>query len=321
MGNILTETNSTKETTMNKKEFKEKFKSFRKTRIYSFIIVLVAIAACIFVGMGIAFYQHRNNPTDVGSKYLRAFIMQDYNTMYKMIDKDTSKISREKFVEKMRSLRQTYDIDSYDIGKVESKDGTDFIRMTCTNDETKKKKYFTVYFTKDGFFNPTYLVDLSKVNEDEEMMANEYKNTLNTSSDAVINRYYTAVRNNDKKCNDLISLFKNKKAVTKKIRSSVKSVSKTLTKGSKKKKVKKYSVKDIKLNSIKKSYKYNAQTKKFTVICAYNYDYKSATNISLSNSYVYKKKGNRKVTLTLTYDFDGDNASLVDIKMVDKKNK
>ncbi len=298
---------------------KEKFKAFKKTRLYSFIIILIAIAVCIFIGMGIAFYQHANNPTDEGSKYLRAFIMQDYNTMYKMIDKDTSKISKEKFVEKMRSLRQTYEIDSYEIGKVKDKDGSKVITMTCVDDQTKSKKAFTVYFTKHGFFNPTYLIDLSKVNEDEEMMANEYQNTLRSSADSVMNRYYTAVRNEDKKCNDVISLFKNKKAVKNKIRKTAKNNIKILTKGSKNGKIKKYAIKDININSIKKAYKYNSKKKQFTVIYSYDYKYKSATNISLSNSYIYKKKGNRKAVMTLTYGFDGDNVSLVDFKIIDKE--
>ena len=300
---------------------KEKFKKFRKTRLYSFIIILIAIAVCVFIGMGIAFYQHANNPTNEGSKYLRAFIMQDYNTMYKMIDKDTTDISKEKFVEKMRSLRQTYNIDSYDIGKVEEKDGTKCITMTCTDDQAKTKKDFTIYFAKDGFFNPTYTVDLSKVNEDENMMANEYQNTLRASADGVMNRYYTAVRNNDTKCNDLLSLFRNKNAVKKKIRKAVNKNIKVLTKGSKNGKIKRYVVKDIQVKSIKKAFKYNAKKKQFTTIYRYNYNYKSATNISLSNSYVFKKKGKRSVIMTLTYSYDGNNVSLVGFNIIDKKAK
>lgn len=303
------------------KAFKEKFKAFKKTRIYSFILVLLAITGCILIGMGIAFYQHNNDPTDIGSKYLRAFIMQDYNTMYKLVDKDTTKVSKEKYIEKMRSLRQTYDIDSYDIGEVESKDGTQYIKMTCSNDQTKEKKDFTVYFSKYGFINPTYLVDLSKVNEDENMMADEYENNLSTSADRVVNKYYTAVRNNDKKCGNLLALFKNKNAVKDKVRKYVKNNIKTLTKGSEKKKVKKYEVKDIELKSIKKDFKYNSEKKQFTVKYNYDYKYKSATNISLSNSYVFKKKGKRNATMTLTYDYDGEKADLVDIKIIDKKKK
>lgn len=302
-----------------KEKIIEKFRKFRKTRAYSFVKILVAIAICILIGMGIAFYQHKNNPTDVGSKYLRAFIMQDYDSMYKMVDKDTTKISKEKYIEKMRSLRQTYEIDSYDISKVKSKDGTDYIVMTCSDDQTKTKKDFVIYFSKHGFVNPTYLIDISKVNEDEQMVANEYQNTLSASAESVMNKYYTAVRNNDKKCNDLLDLFKDKKAVQKKVRSSVKNTIKTLTKGSQKKKVKKYVVKDININKINKTFKYNSNKKQFTVVYSYDYNYKSATNISVSNSYIHKKKGKRKVVMTLTYDFDGDKAYLVDFKMIDKK--
>lgn len=298
---------------------KEKFKKFKKTRAYSFIVILIAIAICILIGMGIAFYSHANNPTDEGSKYLRAFIMQDYNTMYKMVDKDTTKISKQKYIEKMRSLRQTYEIDSYDIGKVQSKDGVDYITMTCTDNQTKAKKDFTVYFSKSGFFNPTYLVDLSKVNEDEQMIANENQDALSRTADGVVERYYTAVKNNDKKCNDLLSLFKNKNAVKKRARASVKKTTKTLTKGSAKKKVKRYVVKDIKINTIKRSFKYDSKKKKFTVVYSYDYKYKSATNISVSTSYIFKKKGTRHAIMSLTYDYDGDHASLVDFKMIDKK--
>ena len=304
-----------------KEKFIEKFKKFKKTRAYSFVIILLAIAGCILLGMGIAFYSHANNPTNEGSKYLRAFIMQDYNTMYKMIDKDTTKISKEKYIEKMRSLRQTYEIDSYDIGKVQSKDGSECITMTCTDDQTKQKKDFTVYFSKHGFFNPTYLIDLSKVNEDEQMIANENQEVLSKNADTVMNRYYTAVKNNDKKCNDVLNLFKNKNAVKKKVRNSVKKTNKVLTKGNKKKKVKRYVVKDINANSIQKSYKYDSKKKQFTVVYSYDYKYKSATNISVSTSYIFKKKGTRHAVMTLTYDFDGDRASLVDFKMIDKKKK
>ncbi len=304
-----------------KQKMKESFARFKKTRAYSFAKILIAIAICILIGMGIAAYKHANNPTDEGSKYLRAFIMQDYNTMYKMVDKDTTKTSKEKYIEKMRSLRQTYEIDSYDIGEVETKDGSKCITMTCTDDQTKKKKEFTVYFTRHGLINPTYYIDLSKVNEDEEMMANEYQRTLSASADEVMNRYYTAVRNNDKKCNNVISLFKNKNAVTKPIRKAAKSTAKALTKGSKKKKVKKYIIKDININSINKAFKYNSKEKTFTAVYSYKYKYLSATDISLSNSYVFKKKGTRKVVMTLKYSFDGDKVTLVGFNMIDKKAK
>ena len=315
MGNIL------KEIFLKDFIMKEKFEQFKKTRAYSFVMILIAIAVCIFIGMGIAFYQHAHNPTDEGSKYLRAFIMQDYNTMYKMIDKDTTKISKDKYIEKMRSLRQTYDIDSYDIGEVKEKDGAPYITMTCTNAQTKAKKSFTVYFTKHGFINPDYYVDLSKVNEDEEMVANEYQRTLSASADEVINRYYTAVRSGDKKCNDIISLFKNKKAVAKNIRKSAKKTIKVLTKGSKNGKIKKYVVKDLQTNSLKKSFKYSAAKKQFDVVYSYDYKYVSATDISVSNSYVFKKKGTRHVVLRLKYDFDGNNVTLVGFNMTDKKKK
>ena len=298
---------------------KEKFKRFKKTRAYSFVMIIIAIAVCVLIGMGIAYYQHANNPTDEGSKYLRAFIMQDYDTMYKMIDKNTSKISKDKYVEKMRSLRQTYDIDSYEIGKVKNKDGSDYITMTCADSQNKNKKEFTVYFTKDGFFSPSYKVDLSKVNEDEEMMANEYQQSLKASADGVVSKYYTAVRNEDKKCKELLALFKNNKVTNKKIRKTVDKNIKILTKGSKNGKIKKYSIKDIKIDSIKKTIKYNSKKKQFTVTYKYNYDFKSATDISLSNSYVYKKSGKRQAQMTLTYDYDGNNVTLTGFNMVDKK--
>ncbi len=298
---------------------KEKFKKFRKTRIYSFIIVLITIAICILLGSGIAYYQHNNNPTDEGSKYLRAFIMQDYNTMYKLVDKKTSKVSKNKYIEKMRSLRQTYDIDSYDISKVKEKDGTKYITMTCKDENTKKKKDFTVYFSKEGFFNPVFYVDLSKVNEDEEMMANEYQRSLFISAENVLNKYYTAVKNNDKSGTELLNLFRDKKKVKKKIRKTIKKNIKTLTKGSKDEKVKKYIIQDIRIKNVKKSIKYNSKTKQFKVVYKYKYDFDSATNVSVSNSYVYRKNGKRKAKMVITYGLNGDDAYLKNISIIDKK--
>ncbi len=297
----------------------DKYGTFKKTRWFSFVRVLLIIAVCIGIGLFIAFYQHANNPTNEGSAYLRAFIAQDYETMYKLLYNKDGKIDKKKYINKMKSLRQTYQIDSYDIGKVQTKDGTEYITMICKDDRTKEKKEFTVYFAKEGFLNPKFYVDLSKVNEDEEMMANEYQIRLSRSSDNVLGKYYTSVRNKDFGANDLLNLFKNKNVQKKRIRKLVAKDYKKITSPKKDKKKRKYTIKDITISNPKRTYKYDSKKKQFTVTYDFQYKYVAATKISVSNSYVYKKKGKQKATMTMVYDFDGDKLSLVGFSLKNKK--
>ena len=305
----------------NKKEIWNKIK---KSRWFSFVISLVAIAACIGIGVGIAYYEDANDPVPTAAEYFRAFIASDFEGMYSKLYQKDAKIDKNLYIEKMRSLRQNYVIDSYDISEPKNKNGNECVVLTCKSDD-KQKKEFVAYIKKEGFFNPDFYIDQSLVQEDEEMMAYEYENILTASADKIINQYYIDVREKDKKCKELCKLLASSAQAKKNAQKAAKKNIKFIFKGKKVRgkefKSKDFIVTDFVTSKMKKSFKYNAANKQFTVAYSYNYKYKAETSVSLASSFTVKNKGKRKAVMTITYNYKDEKVTVAGFNLKDKKIK
>ena len=300
-------------------------KKITHSSIFSLFLTLIFIAVCAGIGVGIALYQDANDPTPVASDYFRAFIQRDFQGMYNKIY-DKEKINKDMFVEKMRSLRQNIVVDSYDISDPKSKDGNTYLTLTCKDDRTKAKRKVNAYIKKDGFFNPDFYIDydLYKLEEDSQIIVDQYKNMLTQNADNMMNVYYIAVREKDAKNKNLLNALGSDKKLKKKAQKLVrKNIKQMFKHKSKKKKIKDYNIVDFETNDVKKFYGYNAKSKTFNVVYSYKYSYKAETTTTLTDSYYYKVKGKRKAKFVLSYKYDSDSEyiTLSDIKIVDQKSK
>ena len=146
-------------------EMKDKIKKICKSKIFSLVFVILFVAVCFGIGASIAYIQHESDPTEIVVSYFRAFVQGDYEKMYQCLYKeDNDYIDKKLYMEKMEKLRSGYIIDSYDIGKVQEKDGRDCIVVKCKDAASEKTKEFVVYVESkhdNSIFIPTYYVDIS----------------------------------------------------------------------------------------------------------------------------------------------------------------
>ena len=202
---------------------KTKIKKITHSRIFTLFLTLIFIAVCALIGVGLAFYEDANDPSPMASEYFRSFIRNDYEGMYKKLYKP-EKVNKQMYIEKMRSLRQNFVIDSYDISDVKHKNAGDCLVLTCKDERTKAKRTFTAYIAKVGFWKPKFYIDLDKSKEDPQMMVDEYKNILTQSADGVMNSYYIAIREKDSKNKVLKDAFATKKLQKKAQKSVAKNI-------------------------------------------------------------------------------------------------
>ena len=66
-------------------------KKIYKSRIFGLISILFFIAVCMGIGAFAAYVKHVSNPTEQAVTYFRAFMQQDYDTMYNLLDKTENK--------------------------------------------------------------------------------------------------------------------------------------------------------------------------------------------------------------------------------------
>ena len=142
---------------------KEVIKKIKKSRIFSLICILLFICVCMGIGSGIAYVQHESDPTDVAVTYFRAFVQKNYEKMYECLYQDEGYyIDKEMYINKIKKLRETYVIDSYDIGEPTIKDGKDAIIVECKNESEKKSQNFVIYIEserKGMNIIPDYYID------------------------------------------------------------------------------------------------------------------------------------------------------------------
>lgn len=164
---------------------KEVLKKIKKSRIFSLICILLFIGACFGIGSLIAYVQHEANPTDVAVTYFRSFVQQNYDKMYDCLyQTEGYYIDKDMYTEKMKELRKSYTIDSYEIKDPETKDGKESVTVKCTNDTTKEVKDFVVNIetTRKGFqIVPDYYVDI------ENMLSKEVDITIPKSDTLELN--------------------------------------------------------------------------------------------------------------------------------------
>lgn len=144
---------------------KEKLKKIRSSRIVSFIFILVFIAICMGIGAAFAYIDHESDPTEVAVQYFRAFVQQDYDTMYDCLTKKEGYyISKKMYIDSMKKMRQEYVIDSYEILDADEERGKQYITIKCKNSGTNENRDFIVYV--DSVRNGVNIIPEYSVNID-----------------------------------------------------------------------------------------------------------------------------------------------------------
>ena len=142
-------------------------KKIYKSRIFGLISILFFIAVCMGIGAFAAYVKHVSNPTEQAVTYFRAFMQQDYDTMYNLLDKkDGYYISKDRYKEIMQKTRESMTIDSYKINDPRKEDGQYVVTIECTDDETDSSQNMNIYLNKKMHLpklKPDYKVDIEKM--------------------------------------------------------------------------------------------------------------------------------------------------------------
>ena len=124
-------------------------KKIYKSRIFGLISILFFIAVCMGIGAFAAYVKHVSNPTEQAVTYFRAFMQQDYDTMYNLLDKkDGYYISKDRYKEIMQKTRESMTIDSYKINDPRKEGGQYVVTIECTDDETDSSQNMNIYLNK-----------------------------------------------------------------------------------------------------------------------------------------------------------------------------
>lgn len=142
-------------------------KKIFKSRIFGLVEILLFIVAFMGAGAVIAYVEHISNPTDYGVEYFRAFVAQDYDKMYDMIEKKEGYyISKDRYKEIMKQTRKLNVIDSYKINEPVKENGKYVLNVLCTDNTSETEQEFNIYLTKINSFpsiKPSYKVSIDKM--------------------------------------------------------------------------------------------------------------------------------------------------------------
>lgn len=146
---------------------KEKLKRIKKSRIFNLFEILLFIAVCIGAGALAAFINHESDPTELAVVYFRAFVQQDYDTMYECLEiEEGSYVNKDMYKAAMKEIRDNMVIDTYDIGDAEKVDGAKQVTIKCVDSETEESQDFVIRFIgkRSGFqIIPDYYVDIDNI--------------------------------------------------------------------------------------------------------------------------------------------------------------
>ena len=148
----------------------------------------------------------------------------------------------------------------------------------------------------------------------------KYAKLLSDNGNQLMDLFYSAVRKRNPSGKKLTAQLDNDKKLIQKVKGLVEQ-SEEIVYWPEVKNIDKYTVKDMKMNNLKSSVKYEADKKQYVVYYTYNYDYTSATDTALYSSYVYSLSGNCKSEMTLTYNIKDDNIVLSDMTLKNKNTK
>ncbi|MBR3645193.1 MAG: hypothetical protein IKN54_02145 [Lachnospiraceae bacterium] len=130
------------------------------------LMVLVVLTVCACLGIGIAIYEDRSNPTNFVAKYLGKFLTQNYEEMLEFSDVEGAFIPKGKFSELMKEFRAQKSIGEYEIKKpAVASDGRYFVRVEYENMDTTQKEYWDIYLAKKNLVTKAFTgwkIDISQ---------------------------------------------------------------------------------------------------------------------------------------------------------------
>ncbi len=128
---------------------KVKIKGILKSRIVTLLGILLFIAVCIGTGSLLAYIEHESDPTEQAVIYFRAFIQQDYETMYECIDRENGYyVNKDLYISQMKQVRQNMVIDTYEIKEPEKENGKIVVAIECTDTDADTTQEMKIYLNK-----------------------------------------------------------------------------------------------------------------------------------------------------------------------------
>lgn len=150
----------------------KKLKKIMRSRIVSFLLILIFIAICMGIGAVLAYVEHESDPTEIAVQYFRAFVQQDYDKMYDCLTKNEGHyINKEMYTETMKNMRQQFVIDSYEIPDPVKKNGMEMISIQCTDSSKEETRNFDIYV--DSRRNGMNIIPEYSINIDS-MIVNDF---------------------------------------------------------------------------------------------------------------------------------------------------
>lgn len=113
------------------------------------LVAMMVLAMCAGIGVGIAVYEDRSNPTNFVAQYFGKFLVQRYEEMLVYSDVEDAFIPEGKFTELMKKFRKENDIGDYELGKPQVDDnGRYYVRVVYENMTTGQKSNWDIYLAQ-----------------------------------------------------------------------------------------------------------------------------------------------------------------------------
>lgn len=149
------------------KKIKEKYKVLKKKRWFSLVQIIIFIALCITIGCSAAYINHESDPTDRAVEYFKYFVQKNYEKMYDFVDQsEGTYVDKSLYMEKIKKIRNSIEIDTYEIMEPKSVDGIKVvtIKYTDINKEGEQKFDIPMKPIRNGIqIIPDYNVDISNM--------------------------------------------------------------------------------------------------------------------------------------------------------------
>ena len=142
-------------------------KKIINSNIVRLIGALLFLTVCAVIGAGLSYVNYESNPTDEAVAYFKAFLAQDYDTIYGLVNQPKNTyINKTAYTDRVKKIRESIVIDSYEISEPYKENGKKTVDIICNNETTETNQTIKLVFdeVKHGMqIIPDYKVDISKM--------------------------------------------------------------------------------------------------------------------------------------------------------------
>ena len=99
-------------------------KKIINSNIVRLIGALLFLTVCAVIGAGLSYVNYESNPTDEAVAYFKAFLAQDYDTIYGLVNQPKNTyINKTAYTDRVKKIRESIVIDSYEISEPYKENG------------------------------------------------------------------------------------------------------------------------------------------------------------------------------------------------------